>query len=230
MALYLLFVYAKKNYMNKVKLYLIWCLVMGALVSCDKKDDSAPTPVVEKDYLPTAVGNTWTYGGTMPYTATITGATKNINGKVYLEAETKQGSSVSKSYLLKENKVYTTIGMVQGMGNLALIMLKEDAAVGETWEHTTMTNGIDTKLTFTIAEKNISKTVGGKTFDNVIHVNLKYSYSFDGEDFGLGEDFDFGDDLDLNLTADYYYAKGVGLILSDLGAYGQIPLVSYSLK
>ncbi len=216
--------------MNKIKLYLIWCLVIGTLVSCDVKENSDPTPAAEQDYLPTSVGTTWTYGGTMPYTATITGATKNINGKVYSEAETKQGSSVSKSYLLKENKAYTAIGMVQGMGSLAMVILKEDAAVGDSWEQTTITNGVNTKLTFTIAEKNISKTVGGKSFDDVIHVNLKYGYSFDGEDFGLGEDFDLGTELGFNLTADYYFAKGVGLILSDLGSYGQMPLVSYNVK
>lgn len=197
---------------------------MGTLVSCDKKDDSAPTPIADKDFLPTSVGSTWTYGGITPHTATITGANKNINGKVYVEAEVKQGASVSKSYVLKENKVYTTMGMVQGMGSMALVVLKEDAAVGETWEQTTITNGVDTKFTFTVAEKNISKTVGGKNYDNVIHMNVKYSNSFSGEDFGLGTE------LGLTLSVDYYYAKGVGLILTDLGSHGQIPLISYNVE
>lgn len=164
----------------------------------------------------------------MPNTATITDATKNLNGKVYSEAETKQGSRVSKSYLLKVNKVYTDIGMVQGMSSLAIVILKEDAAVGESQEQTTINTGVITKLTFTIADKNISKTVGGKSFENVIHVNLKYSYSLDGEDFGLGEYFDLGTELGLDLTADYYFAKGVKLILSALDLHGQRSLVSYS--
>ncbi len=215
--------------MNKIRLYFIWCLVIGALVSCDKKADSDTTPAVEQDYQPTTAGSVWTYGGTTPYTLTATGVTKTMNGKLYYEMETKQGTSVSKSYVLKENGNYTGIGMVPGMGPLEMTVLKDNVPVGHSWEQATTTSGIDTKLTYTIVEKNVTKAVEGKTYNDVIHVKLTYGYSFEGVDFGLGEDFDLGD-LGLNLEAHYYFAKGVGLILSDAGTYGQLPLVSYNVK
>ncbi|RDC62349.1 hypothetical protein [Adhaeribacter pallidiroseus] len=215
--------------MRKLKLYLIWCLVVGTLVSCDKKDDSDPAPAVAQDYLPTTAGSIWTYGGSSPYTLRSTGVTKTTNNKIYYEMETQQGTSVSKSYVLKENGSYTGIGMVPGMGTLEMTILKDNVPVGQTWEQTTTTSGVGTKFTYTVVEKNVTKAVEGKTYNNVIHVKLTYGYNLDDEDFGLGEDFDLGD-LGMNIEAHYYFAKGVGLILSDMGPYGQVPLVSCTVK
>jgi hypothetical protein len=206
---------------------------MGTLVSCDQKENSDPKPAVAQDYLPTSAGSVWTYGGTAPYTLTATGVTKTMNGKIYYEMETKQGTSVSKSYALKENGSYTAIGMVPDMGTLEMTILKDNVPVGQSWEQATTTSGIDTKLTYTIVEKNVTKAVEGKTYNDVIHVKLTYTYSLGSIDFGLEEDlseyFDL-EDLDLNVDAHYYFAKGVGLILTDMGAHGQMPLLTYKLK
>lgn len=205
--------------MKTIKLSLIWCLVAGMLISCGKEEDANPASAAEQDYLPTTTGSTWTYGGISPYTATVTGATKVINGKTYREMETQQGSTVNKSYVLKEKGVYTAVGLVAGTGNLEEIaILKAETPVGKPWEQTATINGIDTKMTLSIVEKDISKTVEGKTYNNVINVKMVSSYSFMGQDLGF------------TTTAHYFFAKGVGLILNDLGANGQVPLLTHDVK
>lgn len=202
--------------MYKLKLYFIWCLLVGALISCDKKEDASPQ--ANQDYLPTTAGSTWSYGGTMPYTLTATGNTQDINGKSYFEMETKQGTTVNKSYIGKEKSVYTAIGLLPNLGNMEIMVLKEETPIGKPWEQTTTINGVDTKLTFTILEKEVTKTVEGKSFNDVIHVRLVTSFTFMGVDLGT------------SLNSDLYFAKGVGLILSDLDSYGQFPLLSYDVK
>lgn len=214
--------------MNKFALLMIWCLVIGALVSCSKDEaDPAPAPIVEQDYMPVTAKSTWTYGGTNPYTSTVTGATKVINGKTYHEMETNEDGTTRKSYLLKDKGVYTAKGFISQFESLELVVLKEAAAVGESWEQTSTINGADTKLKFTMVEKDISKTVEGKTYKNVIHVKMETSLSFMGAGF-----------ITIS-TSNFYYAKGVGLILSDLifsGLDGQVqppltyPLLTYDIK
>ncbi|MFD3001873.1 hypothetical protein ACFS7Z_15980 [Pontibacter toksunensis] len=204
--------------MNKLKLFLIWCLVIGALTSCSKEADPEPATTAEQDYLPTTTGSTWNYGGDMPYTLTVTGKKEVINGKSFHEMETTQGTTKSKSYLLKEKGVYTGVGMQPGMGNVEITILKEETPVGKPWEQTNTINGIVTKMTFTIEEKGISKTVEGKTYKNVIHVKMKSTYTF----------MDL--EVDAGVVSNYYFSKGVGLILSDFGAEGQVPLLTYDVK
>jgi hypothetical protein len=210
----------KLKYMNTLKQLLIWCLVLGTLVSCHKEDDPEPEPVsaAAQDYIPTTAKSTWSYGGTSPYTLTATGVTKVINGKTYHEMENKQGSTINKSYLLKENGVYTAVGLLPNTETLEIAILKENAPVGQSWEYTATQEGVDTKMKLSIVEKDISKTVEGKTYKNVIQVKMEYSYSFMGIDMGVVA------------TSHYFFAKGVGLILSDLGDQGQAPLLTYDVK
>jgi hypothetical protein len=222
------------TYMNKFTLLMIWCLVVGTLVSCSK-DAADPAPVVaaEQDYMPSTKNSTWSYGGDSPYTVTATGATKVVNGKTYYEMEKKVGTTTSKSYLLKDKGVYTGIGMVSdasgiGMvsdaGSLEMTILKDAAPVGESWEQTSTSNGISTKWKFVIVEKGISKTVAGKTYTNVIHVKKEDTYSFMGED------------MPFVLTTNYYFSKGVGIILTDFDTSDfdtqvePVPLLSYDVK
>ncbi|GHA80897.1 hypothetical protein [Pontibacter akesuensis] len=208
--------------MNKLNLLLLWCLLLGAIVSCgDKDEDPEPIPTeatAALDYLPATKGSTWTYGGARPYSYTATGATKDFDGKTYKELQTTSGTEKTKSYLLKEKGVYTTIGFMPGSRNIKIAILKEETPVGKPWEQTYTFNAVETKMTFTIEEKDITKTVEGKTFKDVIHVKLVSTYSYLDMDFNNTH------------TSHYYFAKGVGLILSDLQEVGQIPLLTYDVK
>ncbi|EJF10959.1 hypothetical protein [Pontibacter sp. BAB1700] len=206
--------------MNKLRFVMMWCLLLGILVSCgDKEDDASPAAAVELDYLPDTKGSTWNYGGTNPYSLTATGNTKVVDGKTYSEFETKQGNETRKSYLLKEKGVYTGIGMDPSLSNdISLTFLKEETPVGKAWYQTNTINGFETKMTFTIIAKDITKTVEGKTYKEVIHVQAKTSVIF------------MDMEIDSGVNTNYYWAKGVGLILTDAGQHGNIPLMTYSIK
>ena len=207
--------------MKKIYLSIIWCLLLGTLVSCEQEtasSDPDPAPVKVEDYQPTSAGSTWSYTGAISYNVTATGNNQVINGKTFQEFETKQGTTVTKSYINKDNGVYTGIGMVKNMGNVAIAILNEGVAVGKSWEQTAKVDGVDVKMILTMEEKGLTKTVAGRTFKDVIHVQMISSYSFMGEDLGL------------ELTADYYFAKGVGLVFADLGTYGTVVLDSYTIK
>lgn len=204
--------------MNKLKLILMWCLLVGTLASCTKEDDTTPDLEAAEDYFPTTAGSNWTYGGATQYTARVTGNTKDINGKTYREFETQQGSQVNKSYLLKENGTYSAIGFMPNTGEVEIFILKEENVTGKPWVQTFTMNGVLTTLTMSIEQKGISKTVEGKTFNDVINVKAIYNYSYMGQDLGM------------EIVAHYYYAKGVGLILTDFGNQGQVKLLSYEIK
>lgn len=207
--------------MCKLKFFLILCLVIGALVSCsEKEDEPEPASAAEQDYLPTTTGTSWTYGGMSPYTLTVTGNMKVINGKSYHEMEQKTTSASYKSYVLKENGVYTAIGMVPGSGmdELEITNLKEEAPIGISWEQTNTINYVDTKMSCMIMEKGASKTVQGKTFKDVINVKMVTTFTF------------MGQEVIPAVTTHYYFSKGVGLILTDAGAMGQVPLLTYDIK
>jgi hypothetical protein len=204
--------------MNKLKFLLMWCLMLGILVSCGDKDDDASPSTAELDYQPSTKGSTWSYGGSSPYTLTATGNTKVIEGKTFAEFETKQGNETRKSYLLKEKGVYTAIGMDPTAGDIALTFLKEETPAGKPWYQTNVINGVETKLTFTIIAKGITKTVEGKNYKDVIHVQATTAVTF------------MGMEIDMGVATDYFWAKGVGLILSDAGQYGNFPLMTYTIK
>lgn len=208
----------KLLYMNKLKLVIIWCLLLGAFSSCSDKDDPEPEAAAELDYMPTTQGSTWTYGGSTPYTNTVTGKTKTINGKTFYEVETVEGSETRYSYVHKEDGVYTADGMEEAFAGVALVFLKDKAPVGESWTETVSMDGFTTKMTFSIEAKDITKTVEGKTYQNVIHVRMNTAVVL------------MGIEMDLGAPLNYFWAKGVGLILTDGGDHGNYPLKSYSIK
>jgi len=206
--------------MKKLYALFIWCILAGTLASCEKEDNINPDFVLTTapDYLPTTSGTTWTYGGRSPYTCTVTGNTKVINGKTYQEMQNKVGTMEYKSYVIKEKGVYTAISLVTGMANLEIAILKEELPVGSTWEQTGIVNGLDVKLKFTITEKDVTKTIEGKTFKNVINVKLAGAYTYSGIETGI------------DFSTNYYFAKGVGLILMDFGANGKASLETYNVN
>jgi hypothetical protein len=226
----------KNLYMNKIKLIMLWCLLLGSFVSCTKKDNEEPQPesTATNDYLPTTANSSWEYGGVNPYKLTATGATKVINGKTYQELETNENGVVQKGYVRKENGVYTAIGMLNAEST-EMIVLKDNAPVGESWEYKVpfstldpeglyadmegfeLFEGLEAKTKYTIEAKDVTKTVEGKTYKNVIGMKYEVSVVFMGQDMVMA-------------TAHYYFAKGVGLILSDLETIGQVPLLTYEVK
>src|SRR5437763_1497490 len=74
---------------------------------------------------------------------------------------------------------------------------------GCVWKYSYGSDGGHTDtLTHTIMEKGISRSINGRTFNDVIHTKVEVQY-------------DYGTGFQTFVTYDFYLAKGVGLIESD---------------
>lgn len=186
-------------------------------LSCDKDDDPAPDPTTDV-YMSTTAGNTWTYeetdntapGSTKTYTLISTNKPDTIinTHPYHIFTNSLRGSEY---YYINGANYYTFRGLPASAGgaNIESLYLKSDAAVNTSWEETiTLALGapigsVPVKITYTIREKRISKTVNGITYANVIHV---------GGVLSAPAPFNTG------LTSDLhgYYAPKYGLIQSDI--------------
>lgn len=223
--------------MKKTRLLLLWCLLLGTFVSCTKKDTEAPQPVspANNDYFPATANSSWDYAGSSPYRIAATGGTQGFGGKTFQEFEITEKGVMRKGYVRKENGVYYSIGMINTQA-VETVFLKENAPVGDSWEYSVpfttaipaglseeekeafaLFEEIETKIKYTITAKDIEKTVEGKTYKNVISLKYDVNVDFFGQNMAV-------------VSANYFFAKGVGLILSDLGTLGQIPLKTYVVK
>lgn len=169
-----------------------------------------------KNYYPIAAGNCWTYkkkdGNT--YMNMIT----NVNGNEFAMTNTdaagvnESNNKMEGGWLLSD--VYEEGRMQQN--------LKLDGQVGDTWEVTFKANNFDNILAYKIKEAGISKTVEGKNYDDVLVVEAESKMIVNGNV------------MSINFFTTYYYAPGVGLILTTLWMGGNITdeqaLVDYKLN
>lgn len=201
-----------------MKRLFILVTVVLALASC-QKELSVDTPgsgnpptggggTAADTYQPITKGSFWKYkdsaltGQTTLMTAT--GNTKTIGGKNYhvITSETT-GQPATEGYFYVAKPLY---GIRSDVNNgiattIEFIHLNDTASVGYTWtDNMPPVNGLAARFIGTVAERNISKTVAGKNYTNVIHtqLNLEYELPILGwTNFAV---------------YDYYTAKGVGII------------------
>ena len=156
----------------------------------------------ETAYYPLAVGNTWTYS--MQPEGSFTNAVTAQTGP----AEFVLNNSISgNANMLKHEGNYLTDSHEKGTMQL---MLRDASAVGETWEIKFKANGFDNILAMTVKEALPSKTVGDKTYTDVLMVESESKMVFNGTL------------MPLNFFTQYYYAKGVGLILTTSSGGGNM--------
>jgi hypothetical protein len=227
------FLYSRLNYLRDMKkIFPILFLSVAMLIaSCSKKNN--PVPSASSDsYLPVSSGSQWTYndvvnGNTSQLTVTMTGGTTVIGGKTYYtgtSASSLKGTSTG--YFYSENHAYAMRAAGGTTGIILELQLGNDAQnAGYTWTTTPSDNGsingVPAQTVNTIKEKNITKVVNGKTFNNVLHTQVSLQY-----DFGAG----FQDVA----VYDIYLAKGVGLIENDTSISGSPyeveTITSYTIK
>ncbi|MGB8191569.1 MAG: hypothetical protein WCF67_06605 [Chitinophagaceae bacterium] len=161
---------------------------------------------------------------------TATGQQKTINSKIYqvIKSETT-GQPVAEGYFYTAKPIY---GLRQDVNNgiattIEFTYLNDTASVGYKWtENMAPVNGNPARFHGTIMERNISKTVAGKNFTNVIHTQLLLEYELPF--FGWTE----------FAVYNYYVAKGIGIIRieTEFTAFGQTgfrtvsDLIDYSIK
>jgi hypothetical protein len=168
----------------------------------------------ENAYYPLAVGNTWTY--------------KFYNGEnmiTTIDSMDKEGQFLTSSSL---TPLIGTIKKINGeyfcdsyeKGKMQLF-LKDNLALGDTWDVNYKANGLDGIYKYTAKEILPSKTVEGKEYKNVMMVELDSYYLINGNL------------ISMNAFTQNYYAKGIGPILTTTsGVIGitSMPLISYTLQ
>lgn len=160
-------------------------------------------------YYPLKAGNSWTY--------------KNNDGSQFtnkIEAEENGAFIMSnsltpnKTQVKKDGDVYFTDSYEAG--NMQPF-LKDNAAVGDTWEIKYKANTIDSVLTVEIKSTGGTKEVEGKTYTDVMEMEGGMSFIVNGSAFNAGTKYQ------------WYYAKGVGLILTTSTLGDNMPLVQCTL-
>lgn len=212
--------------------FLSFCLMASFVflfTEC-KKDDTPPANTTA-NYSPLTVGSNWTYNYTEgtssleSYTLTVTNKDTVINGKTYKVLSSSDNSG--NNYLAKVDSNYYRFASFAGIGSLEELYLKDNRPVNSTWTNSASFTlpgvpvPLTADLTYLVEEKDISRGVNGKTYNNVIHINVTVNL-FSGSIGG----------------GDFYYAKDVGMIESiiSLTPTGQSPytstqqLVSHEIK
>jgi hypothetical protein len=188
---------------------------------------TTPTPVTGTDYQPLTTGTTWRYqniqdGKTDTSTITITGKTKVVDAKTFFEITEKTGSVMDTSYFYKGNNIYisNTQNYAEGFGT-EFIYLHDNQAVGYTWSGQAIASNPLASGTYTgkIMEKNISKTILGKVYTNVIHTQVVITLTILGTPG--------------TITNDMYVAKGIGIVQADINDGTDVStskMIDYNVK
>jgi hypothetical protein len=99
-----------------------------------------------------------------------------------------------------------------------IVSFKENLKAGDMWTNAYLVNGIQTDLTYTVREVGISKSVSGKNYQDVLLLESDAKMSMNGAP------------VPMKFLTQYYYAKGVGLILTTSSAGDEHALTEYTVK
>jgi len=171
----------------------------------------------QDSYHPLSVGSWWKWkdsaSGSVT-TNTVLSITKTINNITFNGMLGSANGRLDTGWAAspKPNYYYAAKGASPAGATFDLLFhyLNDTAAVGYTWEYNAgQGNGFTAKMKTTIIAKNLSLSVEGKNYTNVIQTRMLMSYDI------FGTPMEFG-------SYDYFVAKGVGIIRirSKLGAFG----------
>ncbi|WP_133259528.1 hypothetical protein [Pseudochryseolinea flava] len=202
----------------------LWFMILLALSFACSKDESKESIVSRDDYFPNTPGTTWTYDGPLEGTMVVTSERKTFGDKVYSEL-VQEGAQSGASYLNKGSGDYYLRGFA-GLGEIDLLVLKDDVDEGATWDQNITYQGTSAKVYYTLSQKNIEETIDGETFNNVIVVEVNVTTSA------------FGSALTVAALT-FHFGKGVGIVrietdyevLTGLSGFnGTTDLVDYTIE
>ena len=181
-----------------------------------------------ENYQPVSKGTYWKFAssgtGQDPDSSltTMQGTAAVFNGKIYQSATTKAKSDATPGsvYFLHEGNSYYEKEVTNG-DTTDVLYLKTGVGLGGTWDALYGSAGADSKSTGKLLEKDISRTVFNKTYNDVMHTSVTVQ-SNDGT----------GNPVTV-LVIDFYIAKGVGIIETNANLLGTIVssrLYEYSVK
>ncbi len=156
-------------------------------------------------YYPLNPGNSWTY--------------KNNDGSTFsnkVESEANGVFSMSNTTVAHTTQVKkdgnTFYTDSYEAGNMQPF-LKDDAAAGDKWEIKYKANTIDSVLNIVVNSTGGTKDVEGKSYSDVMEMEGTMSFIVNGNVINAGTKYH------------WYYAKGVGLILTSSTLGDNMPLV-----
>ena len=162
------------------------------------------------NYYPLAANNEWQYkqkdGST--YINKVTAATGN-------EFSMHNSAANISSVVKRDGNIITTDALEAGNFQK---WLTNDLQPGHTWEVKFKANGLDCLLLMTVKETGGSKEVEGKTYNNVMMMEAENKMIINGNL------------MPLNFFTQYYYADGVGLILTTASAGDSHALIDSKLN
>ena len=199
---------------------------------CKKDDGGTPTPAVTKDYSPLTAGSTFTFRNivasgsttdTTNYTLTVGGLDTVVNFKTYKRLTNSTG--VNDQFMVKVYSNYFQLAKFAAL-NADIFennYLNDSLPVNAEWSQTIKFKYVITPptpadlvatLKYKIAEKGTTRTVNGKAYTDVIHINFT-KISVTGAPVPLN----------IDATGDYYYSLGYGIIESTVDVPTQSILV-----
>jgi hypothetical protein len=194
-----------------MKKYLqISIIAMLSITSCKSKhDDPLPSYDYSHTYLPLNVGDTWDYMHNNDVKDTIESTVGResylVNGYGYSYVISSSGHA----YYAQIGNMYYMIVENQDVDIPVPVLDESGFSFSETDTSTNvLTASPRIRTTLTTKEFNVSKTVNGKTYDNVIHTRVDLEFPDNG--LRSPENYDF------------YFAKEVGIIEIDKGIFGFI--------
>jgi len=162
------------------------------------------------DYYPLAIGNTWKYQvkNGQSYTSTVT----EKHGDTF----TVQTSLVNTSgHVRRVGDEYQNEGVEPGKWQ---VNIKENLKNGDAWQTSYRANGIDFTMNYAVKEVGTEMEVKGNIFHDVVFLECEIHMGMNGNP------------LPGNYVAQYYYARGVGLILTTTSTGDEHALVEYTVK
>ncbi len=168
------------------------------------------TTVETATFYPLAVGNSWTY-----QMSNGDGFTNQVTAANGANAFTMVNSILNiDQHIRKEGELYLADNFEAGNFQP---LLRDDVKVGDTWEIRYKANGFENILVMVVKETEASKEVAGTLYDDVMMI--------EGESKMLMN----GNLIALNFFTQYFYARGIGLILTTSSVGDNMALASYQL-
>jgi hypothetical protein len=217
--------------------YLLFILGVAGFcfAGCKKNVEVIPNngaPPAADSYMPVTAGTSWTYfiqtdNSLDTVTVKMNSSNVNLNGKTYYTANSLTKKGIANGiYFYEKNHVYATRNYNSYADAVLELQLYNDtASVNNSWVSLATDDGtvnnIPLRAISTIEEKGETKVYQGKTFTNVVHVEVDIQY-----DFGAG--------YETTQIYDYYLAKGIGILgynLRALGAFVEAEgIIDYTIK
>ncbi|WP_143822258.1 hypothetical protein [Mucilaginibacter pedocola] len=219
-----------------MKKYILSAIAITTLLfsACKKDNDNKPGDNVTGNYQPLTTGSTWSYrnegialgeGEAEVDTTvnTMTATTKVFNGKTFRELKSVSGTETTNSYFGIDNHFYYNHTVVDAANaELELPYLNDEKAVNDSWTvPVVIEEAPESQIKGTIVEKGISKTILGKTYNNIIHTKLELQSKDEGQYVTV-------------FTFDFYVAKNIGVVgvytSYDGAQLSKSELISHNIK